>query len=83
MGKTQRDLSKKKTEKEKKIEKTEVTKPQRVYAFLTDPQSKLYLKPLIRACRKKSHVCPYCCRYWSYSYKNSFWPSANLSVLWK
>ena len=42
MAKTQRDLSKKKTEKEKKIEKTEVTKPQRVYAFLTDPQSKLY-----------------------------------------
>uniref|UniRef100_A0A9J8C603 DUF4371 domain-containing protein n=1 Tax=Cyprinus carpio carpio TaxID=630221 RepID=A0A9J8C603_CYPCA len=49
MGKKQRDLSKKKTEKEKKIEKTEVTKPQRLYAFLTDPQSKLYALFLKRA----------------------------------
>lgn len=49
MGKKQRDLSRKKTEKEKKIEKTEVTKPQRLYAFLTDPQSKLYALFLKRA----------------------------------
>ncbi|CAM4720294.1 unnamed protein product [Leuciscus chuanchicus] len=45
MGKKQRDLSKKKTEKEKKIEKTEVTKPQRILELQLQKLLLAFCKP--------------------------------------